>query len=379
MPAKRLRTCLLLLTASVLLGGCTAVEVRRLAGDNTTGRNNNTAGSTIARQYLLEQLEPIADPIGGSYEQAITSGTNVLGLIPGTDLADEYVIVGAHYDHVGSSCTSKEAGDSICNGATDNATGVAAALAIARDIARNPTRRSVVVAFWDREEDGLVGSRHYTQNPLVPLADTVAYVNFDIQGANLLPALRGNTFAVGSETGGTGFQDLVRSAAAPQTLDTTLFSAIFGQGRSDYANFINVDVPTVFFTDSTGPCYHTNQDEVGIVDFAKLDEQIATSLAVTRELGETSDPPTWTEGLPAVTFDDLVGFADVVNLAYTDVERFSEADQQTITEIRDEVNALVAEGREAFDSSDVSTLIGDAVTAVNLLTRGACDGFLAPG
>ena len=62
----------------------------------------------------------------------------MLGVIPGTDLPEEYVIVGAHYDHVGSSCTSKQAGDTICNGATDNAAGVAAALAIARDIARNP-------------------------------------------------------------------------------------------------------------------------------------------------------------------------------------------------------------------------------------------------
>src|SRR5215208_330250 len=258
LPLRPLRA-LVALAACALIAGCAAVDVRRLAGDDTAGRNNNTPGSTTARQYLLDQIEPITDPVGGSYTHAINLGTNVVGVIPGTELPNKYVIVGAHYDHLGSSCTSKEAGDTICNGATDNATGVAAVLAIARAVARNPTRRSVIVAFWDRVEDGLLGSQAYTQSPLVPLADTVGYVNFDIQGANLLPALRTTTFAVGAESGGTRLQDIVEAGAGGQSLDTHLFSAIFGQGRSDYANFLNVDVPSVFFTDSTGRCYHTNQ------------------------------------------------------------------------------------------------------------------------
>jgi aminopeptidase YwaD len=283
--------------------------------------------------------------------------------------------VGAHYDHVGSSCTSKEAGDTICNGATDNAAGVAAALAIARDIARHPTRRSVIVAFWDREEDGLLGSLAYTQNPLVPLADTVGYVNFDIQGANLLPALRNTTFAVGAESGGTRFQDIVEAGAGGQSLDTRLFSAIFGQGRSDYANFLNVDVPSVFFTDSTGRCYHTNQDEPGIVDYGKLDQQIATALAVTRELGNTTSPPAWTEN-DAVVYQDAVTFANVVDLAASDLSLFSAQDQQTVLDIKAEADAIRDDGPENFDSGDVNTLIVDALNAVNLLTRGPCDGFL---
>jgi hypothetical protein len=374
MHSRPLRA-LVAIAACALLAGCAAVDVRRLAGDDTAGRNNNTPGSTTARQYLLDQIQPITDPLGGSYTQAINLGTNVLGVIPGTDLPGKYVIVGAHYDHLGSSCTSKQAGDTICNGATDNATGVAATLAIARAIAGNPTRRSVIVAFWDREEDGLLGSGAYTQSPLVPLADTVGYVNFDIQGANLLPALRSTTFAVGAESGGTRFQDIVRAAADPQSLDTNLFSAIFGQGRSDYANFLNVDVPSVFFTDSTGPCYHTNQDEPGIVDYGKLDQQIATALATTRELANTTTPPVWTENDPVV-YTDVVTFADVVDLAATNLDRFSAQDQQTITNIKTRVDAIRDDGPDEFEQNDVSTLIGDAVTAVNLLTRGTCESFI---
>ncbi len=252
---------------------------------------------------------------------------------------------------------------------------MAAALALARDVAENPTRRSVIIALWDREEDGLLGSLAYTQSPLVPLADTVGYVNFDIQGANLLPSLRSTTFAVGPESGGTRLQDMVRDAASGQSLDTRLFSAIFGQGRSDYANFLNVDVPSVFFTDSTGRCYHTNQDEPGIVDFGKLDEQIATSLAVTRELADTDDPPEWTEN-EIVVFSDVVTLAGIVDLAATDLSQFSAQDQQTILGIKSRMDAVRDAGEANFDSNDIGPLLGDAVTAVNLLTRGQCDGFL---
>src|SRR5829696_6396176 len=184
---SKLALCVTALATSATLLGCTQYDMVRLASDDTAGRNNGTPGSTLARQFLIDELKPISNGLNtaatgdAAYTQTMPNGTNVVAVIPGTDLANEYVVVGGHYDHLGSSCQSKEAGDTICNGATDNAAGVAAVLAIARSIARNPTRRSVIVAFWDREEDGLLGSLAYTQSPLVPLADTVGYVNFDIQ------------------------------------------------------------------------------------------------------------------------------------------------------------------------------------------------------
>jgi len=193
------------------------------------GRSQQRDGRLDAgRQFLIDQLKPISTGLNtgasgdAAYTQALPGGTNVVAVIPGTDLADEYVVVGAHYDHLGSSCQYKSSGDTICNGATDNAAGVAAALAIARSIAAQPTkpRRSVVIGLWDEEEDGLVGSRYYADHPLVPLADTVGYVNFDIQGANLLPSLRNKSFAVASESGGDRFEQIVRSAVNGSSLDT---------------------------------------------------------------------------------------------------------------------------------------------------------------
>ncbi len=375
-----------LCVAAFLLSGCTVLDVARLADDRLKGRDNGTPGAALARAYLIDELRPIARGLNSSatgddaYRQSFAGGTNVVAVIPGTDLADEYVVVGAHYDHLGDRCaTTSCTEDTIFNGATDNATGVTAALAVARSIAAQPTgpRRSVVIAFWDREEDGLLGSDHFVDNPLVPLARTVAYVNFDIQGANLLPSLRNTSFAVASETGGARFQEIVRSAIGEQSLDMNLFSSIFGQGRSDYVNFINAGVPSVFFTDATGPCYHTVDDEIEVVDFDKLDLQAAIALAVTRELASTGAPPAFVPGTPLATFDDAVAASRIINRAYADRGRFSAADQASLTRIREDAQRIVAEGRAAFGSDDVGALLSGAATFVEVMSHGTCSGFLS--
>ncbi|HEX2578582.1 MAG TPA: M20/M25/M40 family metallo-hydrolase, partial [Aquihabitans sp.] len=231
--------------AVVLLAGCLWADVSYLSGDGLAGRQNGTAGSVQAQDHLIDRLQgwgpgPNRAATGrGAYVQTFGTGANVLGVVPGTDLAHEYVIVGAHYDGQPDECRSVEPGDLICNGATDNATGVAAVLEVGRRLADAPVRqrRSVILAFWDAEEEGRVGSRHYVANPLVPLSATVAYVNLDIQGANLRPSIRNTTFAIGSETGGPTLQQALAAASTASTLDTRPLSLVFGQGRSDHAEF----------------------------------------------------------------------------------------------------------------------------------------------
>jgi hypothetical protein len=369
------------------LSGCAQYDISRLAGDDTNGRNNGTPGSALARQFLIDQLKPISTGLNtgatgdAAYTQTLPDGTNVVAVIPGSELPNKYVVVGAHYDHLGNSCQSKSAGDTICNGATDNAAGVAAVLAIARSIADQPTkpRRSVVLALWDMEEDGLVGSRYYADNPLVPLADTVGYVNFDIQGANLLPSLRNTSFAVAAESGGDRFEQIVRSAINAGTLDTDLLSAIFGQNRSDYVSFLAKQIPSVFFTDATGPCYHTNEDEIGVVDFGKLNQQIAIALRVTRDLANTDSPPAFAPNTPPATYADAVVLQRAAELIWRDRARFSAQDQDTLANIRADLTRIVLDGRAAFGSDDVSTVLGHAATVViSILPKGDCDGFLTP-
>ena len=346
----------------VLLSGC-AYDVARLAGDDTNGRDNGTPGSTLARTYLINALKPWAQGLNTAatgdarYVQPFSGGNNVVAVIPGTDLADQYVVVGAHYDHLGNHCRVPPGSttDTICNGATDNATGVAEVLQIARSIATQPTkpRRSVVLALWDSEEDGLLGSLLLRAEPARAAGQDHGVRELRHPGRQPAAEPEEHELRGGPETGGTRLQSIVRSAIADQSLDTSLLSWVFGQGRSDYANFIARSVPTVFFTDANGPCYHTVDDEIGIVDFDKLDVQTAISLAVTRELASTSNPPAFVPGTPLATFDDAVELARAVNRAWIDRSRFSASDQATLGSIRDDFRRIVDDGRAAFDGGDV--------------------------
>jgi hypothetical protein len=358
-------------------------DVQALAGDATQGRDNNTPGSLLAQRYLISQLKTFAVGLNTSrsgddaYKQPIVDGTNIIGLIPGGELANQYVVVGAHYDHLGSSCPTSVPTDHICNGATDNAASVAEVLSIGREIARRPKppRRSVILAFWDREEDGLIGSQFYVGHPLRPLAQTVAYVNYDIQGANLLPSLRGDTFAIGSETGGPQLQSIVARDAKHGPLRLHSVSSIFGEGRSDYVNFIGARIPTVFFSDSTGPCYHTAQDEIGVVDFRKLGRQAKIGLDVVRKL-VAGDRVAFSGSNPVATFEDAEALNLVANRAITDIGRFDPSQQATLLKFHDDLNAIVARGPANFGAGDVGTLLSGAANAVSLLSTGTCNGFL---
>jgi hypothetical protein len=359
------------------------LDVDTLAGDRTAGRANGTPGSLVAQDYLVRNLAQWGVGANGggtapaAFRQAFAGGTNIIGIIPGSDLADEYVIVGAHYDHLGSVCRDLDPADDVCNGATDNTTGVAAALAVARSFAYAPTppRRSLVFAFWDREEDGLLGSRHFLANPLVPLEDVVGYVNFDIQGANLRPSLRDFTFAIGAETGGERLQEMVTAASAPSALDTRAFSEIFGQGRSDHAPFIAAGIPTVFFSDSTGPCYHTDMDDPEIVDHAKLAHQIGTAQRLARDLANTPTPPSFQAGQPLATFDDAVTLSEIAN-RFTEIGDLPPDVGTDLLAHRAAVDAVVAAGPSAFDSADINVLLLAALDMVDALTHGPCEGFL---
>jgi len=182
-----------------------------LAGDALGGRIPGSYGHDLARDWLRDQmadigLEPLGldgdylytfplGPSNNSYEldeagnilpQTVTEGTDVVGLLPGSDprFADEYLVLVAHYDHLGVT-----ADGTIYNGAFDNASGVVIALEIARILSMegaNPPR-SIVFLLSDAEEFGLVGAEAWLENPTVPLDDIVAAFSADPLGRGLLP------------------------------------------------------------------------------------------------------------------------------------------------------------------------------------------------
>jgi hypothetical protein len=384
--SRAVRALLVAGVSASLLSGCLRYNVQQLASDAMAGRNNNTPGGELARDWIIGILDDSTEgAIPGetgadAFKQTFPDGVNVLSKITGTTRPGEYVIIGAHYDHHGS--CGNVGGDTICNGATDNATGVAMVIEMAERFAVDPPDRTVVFALWDAEEDGLKGSNYYVNNPVVPLASTVAYINLDIQGANLLPTLRNHTFAIGAGSGGAVLESVVDAAYAGSTLDGQQLSAIFGLFRSDYANFLGKSVPTVFFSDSTGPCYHTPKDEFEIVDWDKLDAQteVLYETAVALAYDDPSSPgtfitPQW-EARPTVVFEDVVRLLDVIETSLPDWDRFP-------TDLRDEgelhranLAQIVADGPEAFDDADFGTVLLAANSAVTMLTYGDCDGFL---
>jgi hypothetical protein len=154
-------------------------------------------------------------------------------------------------------------------------------------------------------------------------------------------------------------------------------SSIFGQGRSDYVNFTRVGVPNVFFSDSTGPCYHTAQDAFGVVDFWKLDQQVKIAYKVVMGLAKAGPHPTFSPNNPVATFDDARSLQSVVNAAQPDQPRFTPTQQQQLVKFRDDLNAIVAAGPAAFGADDVNSIVGGAATAVGILTSGPCDGFIS--
>ena len=181
--------------------------------------------------------------------------------------------------------------DHICNGATDNGAGVAAAIVAARDVRRPAPRRTVVVAFWDAEEDGLLGSsttrtiRSFPWNrPWRTSTSTSRVRSPPVDRQQHDRRRSGDRWADDRRLGDD-------SRGESSTLDTKLLSVIFGQGRSDHVNFIANGVPAVFLTDATNACYHTTQDDVTAVDFDKLDQQVVTATALLADLASTDAYP----------------------------------------------------------------------------------------
>lgn len=367
------------------LAACQPTDVRALASDDMAGRENQSSGSAAARAYIVDQLRPHAAGANtaatgdDAYLQTFPKGTNIIATIPGSDLADEWVMVGAHYDHLGTDCSTTDPSDHICNGATDNATGVAAVLNLAAELDAHPPRRSVAFAFWDAEEDGRLGSRHYVANPLIPLSSLITYVNIDMQGANLLPSLRNTTFAVASETGGPALQGLVADVAHRSPLDVSILSDVFGAGYSDQSSFIAKGVPSVFLTDSAAGCYHTAQDDVDVVDWGKLERQRKLLIDLATHLVDDDATPTFAAGNPLATFEDVRQFKRIVDVSWKDLAIHSKADQQVVASIRTRVNQVYAAGPSKFDSAATNTFLLAALDSNHVLERDPCNGGYVGG
>jgi WD40 repeat protein len=239
-----------------------------LADDMLEGREAGTAGGQQAGDYLLQRVRALGlEPAGpdGEYFQACGPGMrNILARLPGSDprVAHETVVIGAHYDHLGSR-PQPNAGDQrvIYNGANDNASGVAGVLEIAEAFVTVPTapRRSILFAFWDGEEKNLVGSRYFVENPSVPLDHLVFVIAVDMIGR-----VEDNRFVFWGTGTAAGLRAMITRHNVLSDLDIE-FRA-FNLTRSDHQPFFLRRIPVLLASSGVFPELHRPEDEVELLN-----------------------------------------------------------------------------------------------------------------
>jgi hypothetical protein len=226
---------------------------------------------------------------------------NLVAALDGSDprLAGEYVAISAHLDHIGMRAGP---GDSIYNGADDNASGVAGLLELAEAFAgaepdaRPEHRRSLLFVVPSGEEKGLWGSDYFTRYPTVPLGRIVADLNMDLIGRNWSDSI----IVVGPELSTLGTALTATVAAHPELRMTPLADRwpeerIFY--RSDHYNFARRGVPVLFFTSGTHPDYHQPSDTGDRLDDEKAARVVRLLFHLTRAIADDSAPPRWTSRL----------------------------------------------------------------------------------
>ncbi|MFM9958539.1 MAG: M28 family peptidase [Phycisphaerales bacterium] len=254
----------------------------------------------------LLRLRQMADEMGGivrfpanttvelstEIETKQLATTNVGAVLPGRGvLANEYVVLGAHYDHVGlgyvGGAQAANLGQ-IHPGADDNASGTAGLIMAARTLAQRASRdasqpaRSIMFLAFSAEEMGLLGSDHFIKNPIIPASSIQAMVNMDMIGR-----MSGDKLQIDGVGTAENFETFLKP-----TLDRATFTYTLGQsgrGPSDHASFYGADIPVLHFFSGLHPDYHTPTDTLdkvnleGAIRIASLVSEVTEAMAAAPE------------------------------------------------------------------------------------------------
>lgn len=257
--------------------------IRVLADDAYAGRRAGSTGERCAGEYIAARFAELGLLPAGTdgYFQEVPlasvlnphaaggTGRNVAALLPGSDasLREEYVVIGAHYDHLGhGGAGSLVPGDSaIHNGADDNASGVAAMLDAAAKLAADPPARSVLFIAFTGEESGLLGSAHWVAEPTRSLDAAIAMLNLDMVGR-----LEGRPLIVYGTGTAREWPTIVEGAA--RTVGLEISAQPEGYGPSDHTSFYARGVPVLHFFSNTHPDYHRPSDDWERIDAEGLQQ-----------------------------------------------------------------------------------------------------------
>jgi hypothetical protein len=254
-------------------------RVALLASPALDGRAPGTDGDRAARAHIVERfrcLGLVAGGAGGSYEQPFDDTANVIGLARGGDakVGAEIVLVVAHHDHLGGGFL----------GANDNASGVAALLAIAQAVRRHGTpRRTIAFATFGAEEQGLVGSTHLVASPpaSLPLDRVVQVINLDMVGSH---ASSNAVAAFGTFRGQPSRAILARLDDGYPKLNVGLGGHSV---RGDHLGFCKQGIPYVFFWTPDRRCYHERCDTADRLDYPRMADIAGLAGGLVQELADT--------------------------------------------------------------------------------------------
>lgn len=271
-----------------------------LASDDLEGREAGFHGGRIAGEYIVSNLKTMGiSPLLETYYQPFEaynkerqkrgrfqvhpdsiailkqgvhqklSMRNILGKIEGKN-PNEYVIIGAHYDHLGVDPMLE--GDQIYNGADDNASGVSAVLQIAKAFLATEEKpeRTVIFAFWDGEEKGLLGSKYFVQN-FPGIKKVKGYLNFDMIGRNNNEAKPTHVVYFYTEAHPV-FGDWLKNDIKKYNLNLTPDYRPWDKpvGGSDNASFALLDIPVIWYHTDGHPDYHMPSDHADKINWNKV-------------------------------------------------------------------------------------------------------------
>jgi hypothetical protein len=283
-------------------------HIAYIASDALRGRDTPSPGLDSAAAYLVRRFQQLGLRPGaenGAYIQRYplrpkgSLAPNVVAIFPGRDpvLRNEYVVLSAHMDHVGVGRPVR--GDSIYNGADDDASGTSALLEVAEAFASldedlRPAR-SILFLAVSGEEKGLLGSEYFSDHPTVPLESIVADVNMDMIGRNS----RDTIVVIGKNYSSLG--ELVNRIAAEHRplIGLTAGDDIWPRERfffrSDHYNFARKEIPAIFFFNGVHEDYHEPSDEVERIDADKAARVARMIFLTTYSIATTPQRPQWTE------------------------------------------------------------------------------------
>jgi hypothetical protein len=222
---------------------------------------------------------------------------SVLAYLPartGVDAVEKpWVVIGAHYDHLGrggkgNSLASRDEAKEIHHGADDNASGTAAVLAIAENVARQPRRRHVLIALWSAEEIGLVGSNAFTAAPPVPLNQIAAYLNFDMVGR-----MQDNKLIVQATGTSPAWGRLLERANVAAGFDLVVQPDPYQP--TDVATFNQAGIASLAFFTGSHADYHKPSDTAGKINFEDLDRVVTMAAALVRSIADADQAPQFTK------------------------------------------------------------------------------------